>query len=529
MNRWFWPLTLLLLAGMGAAMWTSAALESQNYDEGFHLAAGASYWKTGDFRLNPEHPPLAKLLCTLPVVLAGAEFKILPKAWADADQGEYSGVFLYENRLDADAILRRARAVTMALTLALGLAIALLGRALYSAAAGLIALAFFVTDPNFIAHGRYVTTDVPVTLFIVLAVFAWMRALDRGRKRDFVLAGALLGLALGAKFSALFLLPAHAAVMILRRRGSLVNAAITGATAVAMIGLLYAPATWRIGKQPPLAARITTNTPMAEAARQVATDFRIPGHPYVAGLWDLLSHNQEGHRTYLNGRITQSGSWLYFPTAFLVKTSTGMLLAIACAVMALRFPLWLLYPALYGLMSLASNLNIGVRHLLPVYPFLLLLVGAAFTARWKGRAAAAFVGACLLLQAVEVTRVAPHYLAFFNLPSGGPEKGDRYLLDSNLDWGQDGKKLAAWMKQHGAEEMCVSYFGMARLGYYGIRVIPIDVPGSPDPRSLSCIAAVSANNLHDLYTPANTHAWARELKPMDNVGHSILLYDLRKK
>ncbi len=81
--RWFWPAVAVLLGAMCFLMVTSIRLESQTYDEGFHITAGASYWMKGDYRLNPEHPPLAKLLCAIPVVLMGATFPNLPEAWAN--------------------------------------------------------------------------------------------------------------------------------------------------------------------------------------------------------------------------------------------------------------------------------------------------------------------------------------------------------------------------------------------------------------------------------------------------------------
>jgi len=513
---------------MGLLMVQSIQLESQTYDEGFHITAGFSYWKTGDYRLNPEHPPLAKLLCALPLLFTKAEFPYRPEAWAKADQSEYFGYFLYRNQLDADRMLLIARSVTIVLTLLLGLAIALYTRSRYSPAAALAALFFFAADPNFIAHGRYITTDVPVTLFIFLAIIGWLHALDTGRPRHFAWAAIALGLALGAKFSAVFLIPVHLVVAIVKRRFRAETYLATCAGALLVVAALYAPETARMANLPPLSTKISGTFPLAQAARQVADDFHLPAHPYLTGLWDVLSHNHEGHRTYLNGKISATGDWRYFPVAFAVKTPTAVLLLAAPAIAFGGLPVFLLYPAAYAALSISSNLNIGLRHLLPIYPFLFILCGYLLAQRLPRRLGAALFALAAALQIFELARVQPHYLAFFNTLSGGPEKGHTYLLDSNLDWGQDAKKLGLWRKRQNLKELCISYFGTASLDYYEIPQIPVHaLPPGADPFALNCVAAVSANNLYDLYTRPDQHAWARRLTPMGRIGYSIFLFDLR--
>ncbi|MBL8295613.1 MAG: glycosyltransferase family 39 protein [Bryobacterales bacterium] len=529
MNRWFWPAALALLATMGLLMFQSIQLESQTYDEGFHIAAGFSYWKMGDYRLNPEHPPLAKLLCALPLLFTQTQFPHLPEAWKNADQVEYFGYFVYRNKLDADRLLLLARSPTIILTLLLGLAIVLYTRWRYSVPAALAALFFFITDPNFLAHGRYITTDVPLTLFVFLAVITWLHALDTGRPRHFAWAALALGLALGAKFSAVFLIPVHLVVALVKRRFRAETYLATCAAGLLVVALLYAPETARVANLPSLSARISGTFPLAQAARQVADDFHLPAHPYLTGLWDVLSHNHEGHRSYLNGKVSTTGDWRYFPTAFAVKTPTAPLVLAAPAIAFAGLPAFLIYPAAYAIISISSNLNIGLRHLLPIYPFLFILAGYFLAQRLPRRVGAALFALAAALQIFELARVQPHYLAFFNTHAGGPEKGHLYLLDSNLDWGQDARKLGRWRKQQNLGELCISYFGTASLDYYEIPQIPLlNLPPGTDPLTLNCVAAISANHLYDVYTTPNQHAWARALKPMGRIGYSIFLFDLRK-
>src|SRR5690348_4014806 len=169
-RRIYWGLVLTHLAVMAAVQVTSALQENQTFDEAVHLLAGYTYLKTGDFHFNLEHPPLGKMLNALPLLLfLKPELPVKDPRWPDGDLYGLAESFLYRNRVPADRMLFAARLVTIALTLLLGLAIALWTRRHFGAAPALLAAFLFTTDPNLIAHGRYVTTDLIVTLFIFLA------------------------------------------------------------------------------------------------------------------------------------------------------------------------------------------------------------------------------------------------------------------------------------------------------------------------------------------------------------------------
>ncbi|MGO9130424.1 MAG: hypothetical protein ACLQIS_11895, partial [Bryobacteraceae bacterium] len=150
-KHWFWAAAALLLAAMGGAQVTSALQETETWDEGIHLAAGYSYLKTGDFRLNPEHPPLFKLLCALPLVALHPKLPLEDASWTKGDQQEFSDAFMYQNRVPARKMLFVARLVTIALTLGLGLALVLWTRRKFGAVAALGALSLYAFDPNLIA------------------------------------------------------------------------------------------------------------------------------------------------------------------------------------------------------------------------------------------------------------------------------------------------------------------------------------------------------------------------------------------
>src|SRR5262249_40359581 len=152
-----------------------------------------------------------------------------------------------------------------------------------------------------------------------------------------------------------------------------------------------------------------------------------------------------------------------------------------------------------------SNINIGVRHILPIYAFLFIFIAASFARRrWLLVAIPALI-------AIESILVFPYYLAFFNLPSGGPAHGPRYLVDSNLDWGQDLKRLKAYIDREHAPGVCLCYFGSALPAYYGIR----ELGDALQPRD--CLGAVSATALVGMYT-GDDYKWLRTREPLARIG-----------
>jgi 4-amino-4-deoxy-L-arabinose transferase-like glycosyltransferase len=555
-RHWFWAGAGLLLAAMGAAQVTSALQETQTWDEGTHLAAGYSYLKTGDFRMNREHPPLFKLLCALPLVALDPKLPLEGAAWREGLQEEFGDTFMYKNRVPAEKMLLAARLATIALTLGLGLAMALWTRRKFGAVAALAALALYAFDPNLIAHGHYVTGDLLATACVFLACIAWARFVETKRWRDLGIAGVVLGLAAISKFSALFLLPVLAALYWIRRwqegRGRLTvrhfaaSAAVAGAIVVAVVGLAYGPATIRSFHGTKLRRVVDPTTTAGAILSEVGKRLGLPAHPYLVGLYDFTQHDSGGHSAYLMGKQSERGWWYYFPVVFAVKTPAAVLILLAlCVVWGLvamvragpgRWRLrevpfeWVvlaLPPVMYFALCMRSHVNIGVRHILPVYPFLFVALAAALGRRnWGKRALAALV----LVLAVESAAIWPHYLAFFNGFAGGPDKGPEYLVDSNLDWGQDLYNLKKYVAAHQIKRLCVCYFGHASMQYYKIDYLYLPATGEMEERGkMDCVAAVSATQLEGAYVGEEAFRWLRERTPMAKVGYSIYLYDFRRR
>jgi len=534
-KRAFWAVVILLVTLMAAIEVTSALQENQTFDEGTHLAAGFVYLKTGVF-LNVEHPPLMKILAAYAVWPLHPTLSTEGPAWNPLDEFAIGSDFLYKNRVPAERLLFAGRMVTILFSLVLALTVAVWTRAHFGPAAALLALFLFTFDPNLIAHGRYITNDLHITLLVFLACVTWGAYLQNGRWRNLFLAGAFLAAAVTTKFSAVILFPVFLALYGIAwwqrpRDFSLGRVAkillVVIVCCMAMLAIGYAPLT-----SGPAPARM----------------FTLPVAMWADGFGRLLEHNHSGQSSYLLGKISSHGWWYFFPVVFAVKTPTAVLfltlfcLGLFCIGLAARrfslqslrsLPLkWfvLFVPmAAYFLACMCSNINLGVRHLLPIYPFLFVLLSAILM-QTPGHVVRMVICVAIVLEAVESLRIYPNYLAFFNTPSGGPANGASYLVDSNLDWGQDLKKLRTWWDGHGHPPLGLVYFGGADRAYFGLP--PNELPASWDKSSIEnadCIAAISATLLKDVYVRPGSYQWLRELRPMGTVGYSIYLFDLRKK
>jgi len=517
----FWVALAIIVGANLALEWRLAHEDSQTNDEAAHIVAGYSYWTLHDWRLNPEHPPLSKLTAAIPLLPLSLELRPDPQKWADADEFTIGREFLYANRYPADDILVRCRAVIIVFTIALIVTIAVWARSRFGELAALIAAGLAAFDPGLLAHGHYVTSDVPVSLFFFMASIAWFSWLTSGARRWLALTGVFTGLALATKFSAFLLFPAFVVLWCVRRR----RLSWRHAVYIVAVPFLIIWASYGFDTRPPASdPRIGSTLARTSGLATVP----VPAYYFFRGLHLQLRHAHGGHTAYLLGRLSSHGFRWYFPIAFLVKTPLGLLAGIAVGglILALRSPrsLWLALPALtYFAISMAGPLNIGLRHILPIYPFLYLLITAAFG--HAGRIRLVLAG-CVLAAAVESLAIYPLSLGFFNLVAGGPRNGTRYLLDSNVDWGQDLKRLRIFLAQRGIQQPCVAYFGEAEPAYYGIHSRPLpELRSAADVDRLNCVAVVSAQLLFGSF--ADPFGAIERRYPDAVVGSSLFMFDLR--
>jgi hypothetical protein len=540
---------------------------SATFDEGAHLPAGYTHLALGDHRLNPEQPPLVKLLAAAPLLLVRPVMKRDDRAWKEARQWEFGRRFLYAWN-DGDRLLFLGRLPVVALASWLLVAVFLEARRRFGPRAAGAALGLAALSPDVLAHGALVTTDVAFALFFFLAVAAFVRLLERATPGRVALASLASGAAFAAKFSAPVLIPVLAAGALLAALGGgrmetalhgpgqpvagraarVRHAALLlGSVALVTLAVVWASYGFQFALSPDPAVRAAGRRALETPApgllpRVVAASGNAGVVPedYARGLLFVMAHS-EARRAFLLGELSDTGFPHYFLATFLLKTPLPLLLLVAAALargarLARRDALFLWAPVLvYLAFTLARGLQIGHRHLLPVYPFLFVAAGEAASRLWSRRRPAGLVTAALLgaWYAGGTLRNHPHHLAYFNELAGGPRNGWRVLVDSNLDWGQDLKRLAAWTRERRVSRIKLSYFGSAPPSYYGIDAEAL--PGYTAPHATRVtreirpgdVVAVSVTNLQGVYLEPEDRALLarfREEEPIGRAGWTIRIY-----
>lgn len=512
-------ITLLLLYAV-LAVW-SGSRKSATYDEGIHMVGGLSYWTCADFRLHPENGVLPQRAAGAPLAMRYPYDGLTDTpAWAGGDLWNAAHGYLWHSGHDPSAMLAAARAMITLLGAAMGLCVFLWTRRLWGFWPGALALAVFALSPTMIAHGRVASSDMAAALMFFAAAW-WASALyQRASWARAAWGGVIIGAGLCAKFSGVLILPViglvAAARLIDRRpwlagwRGQATAERFTrrlrSLAAVAVIAAIIAwAAIWACyGFRYSLAPAAANYAPPWESTMrdlgalqkpiQLARDAKLLPEAYLYG-FAFVVKTSGARRAFLHGDYSVHGWRTYFPIAFALKTPLPALALIGVGLLAIllryRRPsvMWALAPglwatlAVYWAFAIKSNLNIGHRHLLPVYPLMLVLAGGALAgaARMMSARGLLCVAAVAWL-AVESALAFPHHLSYFNQLGGGSKHGYRWLVDSSFDWGQDLAYMRPWLDARPDEDdaapVYLSYFGTANPTHDGLDVRRL--PGTPD-------------------------------------------------
>lgn len=553
-----------LLAILATLLFASVRQESQTFDEGDHLLAGFEYWKHGDFGRNPEHPPLAKLLASLPLLPMGLkEPPSTPIPFFKAQDLVGGGQFLYS--ADADAILLRGRLVIALFTLSLAFLVFLATREMFGDLAAILALGLFTFEPVLLANGALVTTDMPLACLFFASVWTFYRYVARPSAARLVLCAFATALAIATKHSGILILPTLLILALVdlftapaklssepkerrRRLGQLASALFI--ITVFSYLFLWAIYGFRFAARPGQLQLIPALTDYAAAMPhplQRAVILFLAGHhilpqAYLYGWVDILLISSE-RTTFVFGRLFSSGRWFFFPAVFLIKSTLALLILLLAVPFARirgrrRELLFLALPvALYLLIAILSMLNMGVRHILPIYPFCVVLAGAAaasFATRSVGAAVA--VAALLLFTMVSSLHSFPDFLAYSNEIAGGPSRTYHLVVDSNSDWGQGLKWTKKYLDQHPASDCWIDYNNpVVDPAYYGIncKLLPsglghlIGMMPRSTPSTISgtvFLSATDATGLHWGPGSLNPYKIFHDREPDDIIGNIVLVY-----
>jgi len=587
---------LFIAVGMFALNIVNLRGQSITVDEYAHLPAGYSNLLKHYYSLYSKNPPLVKMIEAMPLLAAALQFPYREFFGAKGAWGpwEFADAFVEKNQPQVLRLWSGARVMNMLLGVALAALVFYWATRLYGPRAGLLAMFLTATSPSILAHSGLATVDVGFALFFALTWFLLWSFFEEPRARTALWAGVAFGAAQLSKFSGLLMIPILMVVLgvtVVRYEypgmesqnvqfGKRLLSAIVIAAIMLGMGLVVVNAGYLArGTLEPLKNHVGLSATLRKVATSRAGNWLIAlPSDYLSGLDGQLADAEQGEfPNYINGQWRRKGVWYYFLEALAIKEPVPVLILIVFGlgvgvwravmegteVRAVRSfsghgqPAWpfVHLPAIcfFAISSLFGNLQLGVRYILPVLPLFFIAASRIIGRHWRDvrgkewterRYKIAAIGIMAIMcvwQSVEIGFSAPHYLSYFNQFAGGPAGGPRYLIDSNIDWGQDLPGLKREMDKLGLKEVGLLYFGHADPKLYGIQY-HLPQPGDE-------FVAVSVNFLYGYpYSLSYLEKWsgrppmvtdekyinnfifARSLllrQPVKRIGFSIYLYDLR--
>jgi len=561
-RKYIWLAAVALLVLQATLALTMVHRESLTFDEDDHMFAGYMMWKAADYGLNPEHPPLVKLLATVPILWDHLWVPPpLDHQFFKAEAYLNGRDWLARNDGDSQHLVFKMRACAELLALGLCLLVFLTAREWFGDAAGLVALTLVVFDPNVLAHSALVTTDIGVSCFFVAAIWTFYRFTTRPTIIRLFIAGVATGLLLATKHSGILIGPMFVSLIAwevltapgaerkrkaLRLTGGLFAIVVLGVFVLwCFYGFRYSarPAGMEFSTS---VAQYAAPLPHFESAIVIAVSrLHLLPESYLVGLIDV-KRAAAFYPTFLLGKVYAHGQWDYFPFVILIKTTLGLLLLMVLAAFATvtgkltrRRELFytLAPPVIYLAVAMMSGMNIGVRHLLPMYAFVIIFAaaGTVTLARRDRRWAVA----CSVLIAASIASsllVFPNEIAYANEAWGGPKNVHNLLSDANVDWAQQLFQVKQWQDRHPDQECWFAYFARPEIdpGVYGIRchalpTIDTQWVGGADviPGSITGAVLISAGDLSGCEWPSaqvNPYKSFQSMHPDETIDDSVFVY-----
>jgi hypothetical protein len=504
-----------LVATFVAGVWIASTYTalSATFDEPAHIAVGVEWLSTSDYRLEQQHPPLGRIAAGVGPWIDGARRGDGTDMWREGNR--ILGVREHFVRT-----LALARLGELPFFLLLCGVVWALARRVTSQWGAAIGVTLTATNPNVLAHAGLATTDIGLTATLALAVLAWLAWCDRPSL------SRTIGLAL-----------------------AVAAAVLTRFSAIAFLGLalplIYAArsigaGTWKLDRQWPGRWGLTAALGLLTLGGSVwavygfdvgpALGLTLPAPGFFTGVRDFLSHGGGGHPAFLFGQVSMRGWWYYFPVALVLKTPIPLIaLSIVGAVALARSArggnpaagAMLIAPAAVLAVGMLAHVNIGVRHMLPIYPFMAAAAAAGAVALWETSRTGRIASIAAMISAVIIpARAHPDHLAYFNALAG--PRPEVILSDSNLDWGQDLYRLRDVVIRHRIDTLRIAYFGSVAPAAAGV---PNTIHLAPGERPTGWVAA-SETLLAGVWTDT-AFKWLADRPPVGRVGRSIRLYHIR--
>jgi 4-amino-4-deoxy-L-arabinose transferase-like glycosyltransferase len=535
--------------------------ESLTFDEGDHIFAGYMMWHSGDYGLNPEHPPLVKLVATLPLLQQKLWVPSLRQRMFKTEAYRDGRDFMERNDGPRHLLLFRMRLAAGVFAVGLSVMVFLMGSKLFGESAGLLALLLVVFEPNVLANSDLVTTDMGVACFFLATIYCFYRYARQPSVIRLLLTGLAAGLTLSAKHSGILLAPMLLGLTLVEiacaergRRKRMAGTLFGGLAAIVglAVAVLWAFYGFRYAARP---AGLVMNPTLSEYAAPLTglngwmighlANWRLLPESYLMGITDIHYAAQQ-YAIFLMGHDYPHGVWWYFPVALSIKTTLGLIGLVVLAGIALisrrlrqrRELAYLFVPgAIYLAAAIVSGMNIGTRHVLFLYPLAAMLAAAGLIALARHSRRWLWIGGALVAcHVVSALAVFPAEMAYANEAWGGAANTHKYLSDSSVDWAQQLPHVKQWVDAHPGEECWFAYsaYPDLRPQAYGIPchplptahtgwdILPVDVPETIHGNLL-----LSADDLEACDWPSdqlNVFERFRWMPMAEQIDHSVFVF-----
>ncbi|MFQ5963083.1 MAG: ArnT family glycosyltransferase [Candidatus Scalinduaceae bacterium] len=560
-ERYVTILIVVLLSALTLQVILIMKEKSVTADEMIFIKSGHQYLKTGNINIDDVNPPLIMIISALPLLFLNTtvETEIPPGV-------EELWFQLYSYSQNPDQILFWARVPMLLLSLMLALLVFRWARDFYGTKAGLLALSLYSFSPTIISLSGFATLDLGSTFFIFLALYLFWKFLKNPSLGRLVIMCLSVGLAFSSKHTSLMLIPSFILLSFIvvfkgnfnlpatwpffKKYGKNHKIIFWGTSSGILIIILVLTVNIvcgfngtgiPLGDLPFVEKEVFKSHPLFSRLINPYTDWiPIPlPYAYLRGIGSTIARTTmtHGFPSFLMGEISPDGWWYYFLFAFAVKTPIPFLIAILFSIVLIKKSkninwcdeLFLAIPiGVMFIMASRSNAQMGIRHILVVYPLLFVFASKLVQVDLKRKIITIICGIILGIWYVYASiSVSPHYLSYFNEFVGGPKNGYRYLIDSNLDWGQDVKGLVKLMDRKGIDKI--------KFGHW----IGIEPRYASRFEELGCEpttgwVAIQVNSLQGLteawgVLSPDCYAWLRKLEPVDRAGYSIFVYYIPTK
>ena len=497
-------------------------------DEPAHISSGLEYLSRKTYSFDWEHPPLARAMAALGLYVAGERLSFPPGLHFKRDPQEGMGVLYQSGHYERNVALARFGVLPF-----FWLACAVLflwTKRYFGKAAAVIAVLLFTLLPPVLAHAGLATTDMAVTAFAPAGFLMLLFWAERPTLLRSVGLGLVVALGALCKFT---MAPFLAAAALMALAAHCVTARPSVAEVRRFLGSHLGPLALAVV----VCLFVIWGGYRFSYGMSTAFSFRVPAPEMVTGMHWVMVHNRRGHASFLLGQAGDTGWWYYYPVALAVKTPLPVLLLLGLGVGLLikrraQPAYWL--PAAFSLgilvVSLFSRINIGVRHVLPVYTGVSIIAANAVLwllerskrARWPGWALAVL----LVWLAAAGARKHPDYLAYFNELAG--KEPEKVLVDSDLDWGQDLKRLGKRLHELGATHVYLAavstvYFPYLQTAQGFPPILEMD-PKVPLPGWTAVGPTAWKALWPKIKEYRDTALWVDDAKPRERVGSILLFY-----